>query len=115
MYTLACLMFVCLMSIIGYLRKVVAIGECGLDYDRLQFCPADVQKKYFEKQFELAHLMKLPMFLHMREAAADFCDILDRNKNRFYGGVAHSFTGSAEDCDKLLSFSNLYIGKYTCY
>ncbi|KAI8562884.1 hypothetical protein RHMOL_Rhmol03G0070000 [Rhododendron molle] len=94
--------------------KVVAIGECGLDYDRLHFCPSDLQKKYFEKQFELAYLTKLPMFLHMRAAAEDFCNILERNKDRFSAGVVHSFTGSAEDCNKVLSFSNLFIGINGC-
>ncbi|XP_062167205.1 uncharacterized protein LOC133873512 [Alnus glutinosa] len=94
--------------------KVVAIGECGLDYDRLHFCPAEIQKKYFEKQFELAYATKLPMFLHMRAATEDFCEIVERNKDRFSAGVAHSFTGCAEDCDKLLSFSNMYIGVNGC-
>ncbi|XP_042378477.1 putative deoxyribonuclease TATDN1 isoform X2 [Zingiber officinale] len=94
--------------------KVVAIGECGLDYDRLHFCPAEVQKKYFERQFELAEAVKLPMFLHMRAAAEDFCDILKRNKERFIAGVAHSFTGSAEECNKLLAFENLFIGINGC-
>ncbi|KAM7262751.1 hypothetical protein ACFE04_000434 [Oxalis oulophora] len=94
--------------------KVVAIGECGLDYDRLHFCPEEIQKKYFEKQFELAYATKLPMFLHMRAAADDFCEILERNKERFTGGVTHSFTDSAADCNKLLSFNNMYIGINGC-
>ncbi|KAL6559136.1 hypothetical protein OROHE_006505 [Orobanche hederae] len=94
--------------------KVVAIGECGLDYDRLHFCPAEIQKKYFERQFELAYATKLPMFLHMRAAAEDFCNILERNKHRFCSGVAHSFTGSAQDRDRLLSFSNIFIGINGC-
>ncbi|KOM39120.1 hypothetical protein LR48_Vigan03g250200 [Vigna angularis] len=94
--------------------KVVAIGECGLDYDRLHFCPAEIQKKYFEKQFELAHTTKLPMFLHMREAAADFCEIVEKNKDRFTAGVTHSFTGSMDDSIKLLSFDKMYIGINGC-
>ncbi|EPS70402.1 hypothetical protein M569_04356, partial [Genlisea aurea] len=89
--------------------KVVAIGECGLDYDRLHFCPADVQKRYFAKQFEMAYETKLPMFLHMRAAADDFCNILEQNKNRFCWGVVHSFTDGARDRDRLLSFTNLFI------
>ncbi|KAL5653523.1 hypothetical protein ACJX0J_038981, partial [Zea mays] len=93
---------------------VVAIGECGLDYDRLQFCPADMQKKYFEKQFELSEAVKLPMFLHMRAAGEDFCEIMTQNLHRFPVGVTHSFTDLAEDWDRLLSFENMFIGVNGC-
>ncbi|AQL09842.1 Sodium/hydrogen exchanger 2 [Zea mays] len=94
--------------------QVVAIGECGLDYDRLQFCPADMQKKYFEKQFELSEAVKLPMFLHMRAAGEDFCEIMTQNLHRFPVGVTHSFTDLAEDWDRLLSFENMFIGVNGC-
>ncbi|GAA0163222.1 endodeoxyribonuclease [Lithospermum erythrorhizon] len=94
--------------------KVVAIGECGLDYDRLHFCPSDIQKKYFEKQFDLAYATKLPMFLHMRAAADDFCEIVGQQQDRLCAGVAHSFTGNADERDKLLSFPNIYIGVNGC-
>lgn len=51
---------------------VVAIGECGLDYDRLNFCPKDVQLRHFPKHFELTEITGLPMFLHNRASSDDF-------------------------------------------
>ncbi|KZC13649.1 PREDICTED: putative deoxyribonuclease TATDN1 [Dufourea novaeangliae] len=61
--------------------KIVAIGEMGLDYDRLQFCSKDVQKKYFEMQLSLCSTLKLPMFLHCRNASEDFIKILRKHKD----------------------------------
>ncbi|SNX86295.1 related to 3'--_5' exonuclease and endonuclease [Melanopsichium pennsylvanicum] len=59
--------------------KVIAVGECGLDYDRLQFASADIQKKHFEKQLILAIQVQLPLFLHSRAAHDDFVSILKRH------------------------------------
>eukprot|EP00210_Caulerpa_lentillifera_P003555 g3391.t1 len=94
--------------------KVVAIGECGLDYDRLSFCDKEVQKQHFADQFWLTEQTKLPMFLHMRAAADDFMEILSKNISKFHGGVVHSFTGSLDDVRRLSTFDNLFIGINGC-
>uniref|UniRef100_A0A1B6E1P5 Deoxyribonuclease TATDN1 n=2 Tax=Clastoptera arizonana TaxID=38151 RepID=A0A1B6E1P5_9HEMI len=94
-------------------EKVVAIGECGLDYDRVQFCTKEVQQKYFEKQLKLSELLKLPLFLHCRNACSDLVKILTLNHCNFYGGVVHSFDGTAEELKVLLDLG-YYIGINGC-
>lgn len=93
--------------------KIVAIGECGIDYDRLHFCPKEVQMKYFEKQLELAKATKKPLFLHCRNAYSDFADIMRRHNSELFGGVVHSFTGNKDEA-KMFTDMGYFIGINGC-
>ena len=72
--------------------EVVAIGECGLDYFR-DFSPRPEQRRAFERQLSLARAMGKPVFLHQRDAHADFLAIVREHAAELAGGVAHCFTG----------------------
>lgn len=88
------------------LPQVVAIGECGLDYNR-DFSPRDVQRKWFREQVRLAAELEMPLFLHEREAAEDFKAIL--KEQPIPKAVVHCFTGTAAELMAYLEMG-LYIG-----
>ena len=52
--------------------KCAAIGECGLDYDRLKFSSKEQQLEIFPLHFELAAQYNLPLYLHSRNCEEDF-------------------------------------------
>lgn len=85
-------------------KKVVAIGECGLDYYRLDKETKDKQVEVFEKQIKLAHEVEKPLMIHCRQAFPDLIKILKTNHYKLktnYPGITHFFTGSVDDAKKL--------------
>lgn len=94
--------------------EVVAVGECGLDYDR-DFSPRPEQRRAFESQLELAIALQKPVFLHERSAHADFLRILSNARKGLTGGVVHCFTGGAAELEAYLELG-LCIGitGYVC-
>ena len=77
-------------------RKVVAIGEIGLDY-HYDLSPRAIQKGAFREQLELADTLGLPVVLHIREAYEDARQILFEARRYLNNGVLlHCYSGSAE-------------------
>jgi TatD DNase family protein len=89
-------------------ERVVAVGECGLDYFR-NFAPQRAQRDAFEAQLQLACETGLPVFLHQRDAHEDFVAILRNVRAELTDGVAHCFTGDSRQLDAYLNL-DLHIG-----
>ncbi|MCB9523228.1 MAG: TatD family hydrolase [Myxococcales bacterium] len=86
---------------------VVAVGECGLDYDR-DFSPRPVQRAVFADQLALARDVGKPLFLHCRAAFADFEQLFHAHAPG-HPGVLHCFTGNGDELDRALALG-LHIG-----
>ncbi|MEK7657808.1 MAG: TatD family hydrolase [Patescibacteria group bacterium] len=94
-------------------KKVIAIGECGLDYYRIknnELGIRNLQKEVFIKHIELANELKKSLMIHCRDAFDDLIEILktrlhyDRAMDeKLAPGVLHFFTGSLDDAKKLLA------------
>ncbi|MBV8634462.1 MAG: TatD family hydrolase [Burkholderiaceae bacterium] len=82
--------------------KVVAVGECGLDYNRM-FSPAQAQRTAFEAQLAGALETGKPLFLHCRDAFEDFHAMLREAAQAGVHGVVHCFTGSADEAQAYLA------------
>lgn len=86
--------------------KVVAIGECGLDYF-YSHSPKEAQLKSLKWQFELAQEHRLPMIFHVRDAFDDFWPVYDGFPET--RGVVHSFTATTKQLDEIIA-RGLYVG-----
>jgi TatD DNase family protein len=94
-------------------RRVVAVGEVGLDYYYFPKSKAkreaikQKQKETLRQQMDLADELNLPVILHCRVAHEDLLEFLASRKN--VRGVVHSYTGTVEQAKKFMDFG-LYIG-----
>lgn len=78
--------------------RVVAIGECGLDY-HYDYSPRDTQRAVFERHIELARQLDKPIIIHNRESTEDMVEILSRANVR---GILHSYTESLDVAKRLV-------------
>lgn len=87
---------------------VVAVGECGLDFER-NYSPRDAQLRVFEEQLAIAGATGKPLFLHERRAHRELADIVARRRPRLGRAVVHCFTGTRDELVRYLDL-DLFIG-----
>ncbi len=80
-------------------KKMLAVGEIGLDYYHIAYCDKDTQKRVFHEQLNLARDLNLPVILHDRDAHGDMMEILKAYK---LSGVMHCYSGSVEMAKQLI-------------
>ncbi|BDY06809.1 TatD family hydrolase [Ferrimonas sp. YFM] len=88
--------------------RVVAVGECGLDFNR-DFSPRPDQRRAFEAQLRLACDLGKPALMHCRDAGEEFTAMVSEVRGNLSGGVLHCFTGSEQELHQALEL-DLYIG-----
>lgn len=86
-------------------KKVVAVGEIGLDYHYEEHS-RDIQKKTFEEQLKLAAELDMPVVIHSRDAWEDTMELLRKYRPK---GVMHCFSGSAEIAREIVEIG-MYVG-----
>ncbi|MCB2229743.1 TatD family hydrolase [bacterium] len=82
-------------------KKVIAIGEIGLDFYR-NLSPRPVQEKVFREQLELACELSMPIVIHTRESFEPTLEIVRTYADRLAGGVFHCFPGTADDAMRVI-------------
>ncbi len=96
------------LSALAALPEVRAIGETGLDYFR-DLAPRPIQLQAFERQIAIAAATGKPLFLHQRDAHADFLGVMRAARDHVSGGVVHCFTDTREALFAYLDL-DLHIG-----
>lgn len=89
-------------------KQLVAVGECGLDYDRM-FSKKENQIRCLEKHIVLAEKLDKPLFLHERSASEDFIKRFKNHQDICRRSVVHCFTGNRVTLQKYLEMG-FYIG-----
>ncbi len=104
----------CSEALLNYLRdlaedaKVKAWGEIGLDYNRM-FSPKATQRKWFERQLEIAIEQDLPVILHERDSRGELMEIFSSSGFPGKNAVVHCFSGTLQELKAYID-ADLYIG-----
>ncbi|WP_372872207.1 TatD family hydrolase [Shewanella sp.] len=88
--------------------SVVAVGECGLDYNR-DFSPRPKQREAFAAQLTLAAKLGKPVLMHERDAHEDFVAIVSEYRAELKGALLHCFTGTRKQMESYIELG-LHLG-----